>query len=73
VMHFEHDGGIAIVFNGHSSAKIVCCEHGLRCDRLKSYNVKTLKGDAELTRGRRFCNCRQAHRLPSAIEAVALQ
>jgi hypothetical protein len=28
MMDFEHNGGVAIVFYGHSSAKIVGCRHG---------------------------------------------
>jgi hypothetical protein len=32
MMDFEHNGGVAIVFYGHSSAKIVGCGHGrLNC------------------------------------------
>jgi hypothetical protein len=27
MMDFEHNGGVAIVFYGHSSAKIVGCGH----------------------------------------------
>ena len=30
MMHFEHNGRVAIVFDGHSSAKIVGGRHGLR-------------------------------------------
>jgi hypothetical protein len=30
MMNFEHNGGVAIVFYGHSSAKIVGCGHGVR-------------------------------------------
>jgi hypothetical protein len=31
-MDFEHNGGVAIVFYGHPSAKIVGCGHGtLNC------------------------------------------
>src|SRR6266498_4532316 len=49
MMHFEHNGGVAIVFYGHSSAKIVGGEHG---------NVESLKRSADVTRARQFCNCR---------------
>jgi hypothetical protein len=32
MMDFEHNGGVAVVFYGHSSAKIVSCGHGtLKC------------------------------------------
>src|SRR5207249_2559613 len=39
MMHFQHNGGVAIVFDGHSSAKIVGCEHRT----LKRWSVKALK------------------------------
>src|SRR5213594_2187562 len=47
MMHFEYNGGIAIVFYGHSSAKIVGCKHG---------NVESLKRSADVTRARRERN-----------------
>src|SRR6266478_3041341 len=72
VMHFEHNGCVAIVFYGHSSAKIVGCGHGERRDSLQGYivttfSVKTLKADAEFKCSRRSCNCSshwQSRRLP---------
>src|SRR6266480_4564595 len=39
MVHFQNNGRIAIVFYGHSSAKIVGCRHGLRRDWLQSYIV----------------------------------
>src|SRR5207244_12130691 len=74
MMHFEHNGCVAIVFYGHSSAKIVGCGHREGRDSLQGYivttfSVKTLKTDAEFTCSRRSCN----YSFPPATEAVALQ
>src|SRR5213075_394138 len=49
MMDFKHNGGIAIVFDGHSSAEIVGGGHG---------EVEPLKrGSAEFTCTRRDRNC----------------
>jgi len=66
-MHFQNNGRVAIVFNGHSFAKIVGGRHGKR----DSLNRKS--GARILHRSGDFAIVRQARRLPSATEAVALQ
>src|ERR1051326_38604 len=64
MVHFQDNRGIAIVFYGHSFAKIVGGSHG---------SVKSLKRSADVTRAGQFCNVGQAHRLPSGRQPTPLR
>ena len=63
MMHFEDNGGVAIVFYRHSFAEIVCCGHEIVIGRTVS---------ADSGKCRREQSVRTAtHRLPSVTDAAA--